>query len=267
MKFLATAAIAVLLASPVTAASVRITITNNSETNGLYLTPFLNVFHSGDYSAFTPGEVASAGLEELAELGSTGTAAAEAAGAGRVIDTLTEPLGVGPAVGAPPVFDPGNSASLVFDLNAQDNMYLTLLSMIIPSNDTFITDTFRVFDANGAVIEQSVSLGRSNVYDSGTEVNEQNGDGQAFNTADGNPPGLLGTDEGGVVHGSTNAELATLFGQPLPTGFFNQGSVSSSFDNLVTISISEVPLPAGSLLLLSALGMGGIAARRKATKA
>ena len=268
MKTLATALVATLFALPAAATTVTVTITNNSAADSLYLTPFLNVFHNGDYSAFTGGETASAGLEQIAEIGLTDieTAAVLAADSTRQAVTLTEPTGFGSVPGQPQVFDPGNSATFSLDLDSTDNRYLTLLSMIIPSNDTFITETFELFDDTGAFLGGSFDLGRSKVYDAGTEVNEANGDGQAFNTADGNPPGLLGTDENGRVHLSTDAELATLFGQPIPPlgGFLNSGDLTS-FDSLVTVSfeLAPVPLPASSMMLLGGIGGLAVWSRRK----
>lgn len=272
MKAIKAAALAAILAAPAGATSVTVTITNNEDNpSGLFLTPFLNVFHSGDYQAFTSGQAASAGLETLAELGGTGGAAAEAlaGGAGRQAVTLTEPTGVGPSVGAPPIFDPGNSASFTIHLDPLANRNVTLLSMIIPSNDTFISSTFELFDDMGAFTGGVFNLGRSNVYDAGTEVNRSDGFGQAFNTADGDGPGTLGEDENGVVHLSSDAELATLFGQPIPplSGGFNSGDLTS-FDDLVTVSfeLAPVPLPASSAMLIAGLGLGGFMMRRRAAK-
>ena len=263
MKTLATALVATLFALPAAATSVTVTITNNSAADSLYLTPFLNVFHDGSYSAFSVGEAASAGLEQIAELGLTGIETAAVEAAGHTAFTLTEPGGFA----APPVFDPGSSATFTIDLDATSNSSVTLLSMIIPSNDTFISDTFELFDSNGIFTGGTFDLGRANVYDSGTETNEQDGFGQAFNTADGNGPGALGNEElNGVVHLSSDAELATLFGQPIPPlgGGLNVGGLGS-FDDLVTVSfqLAPVPLPASSLMLVAGLGMGGFMLRRR----
>ena len=106
-------------AGAASAATVDITITNNSGPNGLYFTPFLNVFHDGTYVPFTEGQAASAGLEELAEVGSTATATTEALAQVPTATavTLTEPAGFGSQPGQPPVFDPGNSATLRIDLD------------------------------------------------------------------------------------------------------------------------------------------------------
>ena len=272
MKLIATTLVAaVAFAAPAMAKTINITIENNSDPGGLYFTPFLNVVHDGSYKPFEEGQVASAGLETLAELGGTGDAAAEAhdpTDADRQIATLVEPAGVGdPGVGGPPVFDPGNSASISFTLNAS-NQYLTLLSMVIPSNDTFLAATFDLFDAGGNLNLGTFDLGFDSLYDAGTEVNQPFG--QAFNTADGNGPGLLGDAEGGVVHQSTDAELATLFGQPVPP--FAGGGLTDpravNFLSVATVTIEEVipapvPLPAAGWAMLAALGGLGAVARRK----
>lgn len=273
MKLLTTTLIAVVaLSAPAVAKTINVTIENNSDPNGVYFTPFLNVLHDGTYTPFVQGQAASAGLEELAELGGTSAAASEAvdgADPERQIETLVEATGVGdPAVGGPPVFDPGNSATISFTLDTT-NRFLTLLSMVIPSNDTFISATFDLFDTNGILNEGTFNLGFTNLFDAGTEVNQPLG--QAFNTADGNGPGLLGDDENGVVHQSSNTELATLFGQPLPPfaggGLTNENSVS--FLSLATVRIEDVtvpapvPLPAAGWALLAALGGLGAMARRR----
>ena len=176
------------LTGAASAASVQITITNNSGDNGLYFTPFLNVFHDGSYTPFTAGSVASAGLETLAEVGDTSAEAAfaQTPGVGTQVFTLTDPAGVGsPEVGGPPVFDPGNSASFNITLDPFENQFLTILSMAIPSNDTFIAaKQIQLFDDAGEFIATDLVLGAASLYDAGTEINQSFG--QAFNPQDGN---------------------------------------------------------------------------------
>lgn len=267
MRLIASMLLATTIAAPVSAGTINLTITNNSGAEGVFFTPFLSVVHDGSYVPFVSGQTASPGLEELAEVGFTGTAAAEAvdaSDANRIIETLTEPAGVGdPAVGGPPVFDPGNSASISFDLTG-DSQQVTVLSMIIPSNDTFVAATFDLFDALGNLNLGTFTVGRSSVYDAGTEVNESFG--QAFNPSDGDGPGFLGNDENGVVHLSSDAELATLFGEPVPpfAGGFLTDANDVDFNNLLTITIEEVapvPLPAAAWMLLA--GLGGLFAMRR----
>jgi hypothetical protein len=267
MKRILATLLTTTLAMPAAAATIEVTITNNSGENGVYFTPFLNVVHNGDYTPFQSGKKASAGIETLAEVGDTSGAAAEAVDMmdpNRIIQTLTEPTGVGdPAIGGPPVFDPGNSATITLDLTP-DSQYLTLLSMIIPSNDTFVSATFDLFDDNGNLNLGDFTVGRNSVYDAGTEVNQSFG--QAFNPSDGNGPGFLGDEEGGLVHLSSDSELDTLFGQTVPpfASMFETDANDVNFNNLLTISIAEVsavPLPASSLLLVA--GLGGLAAMRR----
>lgn len=274
MKLLATTLVAaVALSAPAMAKTISVTIENNSDPNGIYFTPFLTVVSDGTYQPFTSGEVASAGIETLAELGDVSGAAAEAldpADTDRQIAVLTEPEGVGSAlVGGPPVFDPGNSATINFTLTGT-NSHLNLLSMIIPSNDTFISARIDLLDDMGNLKLGTYDIGLNfdNIYDAGTEVNQTLG--QAFNPADGNGPGLLGDDENGVVHLSSAAELLSIFDQPLP-GFAGGGRTTAdavNFLNFATVRIeavtpAPVPLPAAGWAMLAALGGLGAVARRK----
>lgn len=164
------------------------------------------------------------------------------------------------------MFDPGNAVSEVFRIGA-DAQYITLLSMIIPSNDTFLAATFDLFDDLGELNVGSFTLDRLNVYDAGTEVNQSFG--QAFNPSDGNGPGTLGDPENGLIHLSSDDELATLFGETVPpfAGGFLTNRSDVDFSNLASVTISEVPLPAAGWALLAALGGMGAFARRRRTAA
>ena len=67
------------------------------------------------------------------------------------------------------------------------------------------------------------------------------------------------------MHNTTAGELATLFGQPIPP-FVGSGPTTSTavdLNNLVSIEVSEVPLPAGFPLLLAGLGAFGLMRRRQ----
>ena len=76
---------------------------------------------------------------------------------------------------------------------------------------------------------------------------------------------ILGDDENGVVHLTTAGELATLFGQPIPpfAGGGPNTSTAVDLNNLVSIEVSAVPLPAGFPLLLAGLGAFGWMRRRQ----
>ena len=300
MKLLTIAAVATLLAVPATAGTIKVTITNNSGDNGVFFTPFLTVAHNGTYNPLgtdadpnVAGNQATDGLRTLAELGGTGGAEAEAVDAAdpdRIIGTVVEPTGVGSlSVGGPPVFDPGASASTILNLSGTSLTELTLLSMIIPSNDTFLSATLSLFNTAGELNLGSFALGRSSqftgifgdLYDAGTEINTSDGRGQAFNASEANRDPLTGGivgdgsfDEAGTretngqIRVSTNNDIATFFGQTVPPfagGFFTD-SADVDFSNLITVTIEEVapvPLPAAGWGLLAGLGGLGVMARRK----
>ena len=263
MKLLAAAALAAMSlgAGAATASTLKITISNEAGDSGLSLTPLYVAFHNGSFDAFDVGTAASSGLELLAEEGDFSAIAGERAaiaGATSQGGALTAP-GSPFGFGGPPVIEPGETATLRVDV-ASENRFFTYLSMIIPSNDLFIgnNDAIELFDENGNFLgNQTINVTEASVYDAGTEVN--NNLGAAFNSAGG-----ADTDENGVVTLAGSSALNLLTGQ---TGANGVTIGASPVSLLATITISEVPLPAGSLLLLSALGMGGIAARRKAMKA
>ena len=51
------------------AASLQISITNNQQPDGLYITPLLSILHDGSFDAFDSGSPASANVEAAAEEG------------------------------------------------------------------------------------------------------------------------------------------------------------------------------------------------------
>lgn len=209
------AAVLVLLSamsSSVNATVLRVTITNNSPTNGQTLTPLYVAFHGMNFDAFDAGSSASLGIELLAELGQTGTVASER--------LAVEPNSVGGVIAAPqgfagaPLIEPGETAYLEFMVNPLEHTFLTFLSMILPSNDTFIgsDDPIQVFIAAGGFLgRQVINVTGNNIYDAGTELLDVNA--SPF-TPGGN--GGAGVDENGVV--SAGQSLAAFGGIALPNG-------------------------------------------------
>lgn len=248
-----------LSAGAASAASLTISVTNVSGQGGLYLTPLYASFHNGSFDAFSAGSPASAGVEALAEEGGVDGVRAEriAADAGSQEAVLANPAGFGGA----PVLDPGETASVEIDVDVA-NRFFSFLSMVIPSNDTFIGNddplAYELFDASGAYLgDRVITVDNADVWDAGTEAND--GLGAAFSAAGG-----VSTDTMDAV--SLAGDLSFLLGQETVAGT-SVSSIPGVGGALATISISRVsavPLPAAAPLLLTGFGLlGWVGSRRK----
>jgi hypothetical protein len=243
------------------AAPIRITVTNNQPAGGLYVTPLLGIFHDGTYDTFSPGETASAGVELIAEEGDVSAERAAAQAAGHRAEVIANPGGFPGA----PVLDPGEVTSFVFDLDPGTQRFFSFLSMVIPSNDTFIGNptatAFELFDAMGIFTGlPDVILTGGNVWDAGTEANTLQGG--AFSTAGG-----TATETSDPI--ALQSSLDFLIGAGNP-GNGTILSVPGSTDPFITISFSQVapvPLPAGLPLLAAGLGAFAWVGRRRRTVA
>ena len=257
-------AAATLFAVPVHAAAVDITVSNLQVAEGLFFTPFLAVFHAGDYDAFDPGASASPGVIDIAEEGAVGVERARAEGLGFQTAVVTGPDGFGSQPMQPPVIDPGESATIRIELDPGSEQYLTFLSMIIPSNDFFVGNAdpraYRLFDDAGAfVLSGPIEIAVGDVWDAGSEVN--NGEGAAFSGIDPATEANPSARENGVVTRAGSLDgllgLARAPGSPV-------GTVPTGGDTVfATVTVAAVPVPAGLPLLAGALGLMGWASRRR----
>lgn len=241
------------LATAASAAVLQIEITNNQNADGLYLTPLLSVFHNGSFDSFDAGKPASPQVELLAEEGDPSGVAGLAGAAGATYGVVTGPKGFGGA----PVIDPGETAYLNLSVDPTKDRYFSFLSMVIPSNDTFIGNdnpvAYEIFDAVGAFTGIGpISVYDLDAWDAGTELND--GFGAPFNTAGG-----TATDANGVITPAPDG-LFFLNGQETVAG--TTVDLGEGRNLLATIAISEVPLPAGFPLLLVGLGAFGLMRRR-----
>jgi len=163
---------ATLLASSASALTLEVSITNNSQTDGLFLTPVLSIFHDGSFDAFDEGAAASAGIEAIAEGGDVSGVLGDATTAGANAQVAANAAGFAGA----PLIDPGETAKIFFDVNPTDRFF-SFLSMVIPSNDLFIGNdnpmAYEVFDTAGTFTNIGpISVFGGDVWDGGTEAND-----------------------------------------------------------------------------------------------
>ncbi|MEM1363190.1 MAG: spondin domain-containing protein [Pseudomonadota bacterium] len=255
------------------ATQLQVTVENLQPSGSFSFTPVYFGLHDGSFDAFTFNAAASDGIEILAELGDPSTVRDERIAAAPGSQGFVV---AAPGDGFPPI-SPGESAVEVIDVaDALNNRYLTLLSMVIPSNDLFFGNdnpfAYEIFDAAGNFLgPQSIEITAEQFYDAGTEINDAL-EGPAFVTNANTPPnGVGGADEGGVVTLAEN--LPSEFGSAVTPAGALDGSLLNFADDrasfaLARITITEVaapvPLPAGAVLGLSGLlAMGGLRAFRR----
>ncbi len=153
---------------------IEITLTNLANADGTLLTPIVVATQNGIYDQFDVGSAASENLERLAEDGTVGPRIAAALASGGV--------GQAQATTGGPVA-PGETRTLTFFADPSDPLtqYISYASMVIPSNDAFIGNDdptqLDLFDDEGGLIRRVGSnafiVTGDNVYDAGTEVNDE----------------------------------------------------------------------------------------------
>ena len=245
--------------APAFATTLEISVTNTAASGGFSITPLFAAFHDGSYDAFNLGTSASAAVEALAEVGDATGVTDELAAA----DAKAQSVVIAGTETGPPTIDPGETATRQVTLDPSGNRYLSFLSMLVPSNDTFLgTDDPRAFDLFGAggvfAGDFTIDVTASYLYDAGTEVNDP-ANGPAFIL------GQVGTD--GAVEGGTVQRASTLSafaGLETPLGVLDDGLIDFTSEpgafSVVSISIREVPPAPVPLPATALLGIGGLAA-------
>ncbi|MEZ5356311.1 MAG: spondin domain-containing protein [Bryobacteraceae bacterium] len=236
---------AAFVCAAVSAATIRVTVTNTAPANGIHFTPVWVGFHNGTFDIFDSGAAASAELERLAEDGNT-----------TPLDGLFQVSGAGATsatIGGAPIA-PGASASMTFTLDGTlaSNRYFSFAAMVIPSNDAFVSNgdpmSFPIFDAMGNFT--GADFIPMLVWDAGTEVNDEIPANTAFL---GQAVPDTGTPEGGVI----TAHPGFLVGGNIVSAFPN-----ANFNNLLRVQVEEVPEPGTLVLLTGALPILAIVRRR-----
>jgi hypothetical protein len=164
-------------------------------------------------------------------------------------------------------FFPGNSNTVTFDVGNSNTM-LSFAAMLLPSNDWFIGNN-NAIDVSSVVqggLGSSLTLEFSRVYDAGTELED-------FAFSPGN--GIIGIDTMGAPGGGTaTTDPISLVSAADPFGAFANIS-PGTFDSTVydfnaagvgntvlgRVTLTSIPEP--STTLLGALGVAGVALRRR----
>ncbi|WP_448547211.1 spondin domain-containing protein [Thalassotalea fusca] len=173
------------------AQELEITVTNL--TQGIYYTPILIAAHNTDIDMFTVGEAASNELQAMAEGGDiSGLSTLVTAGNADIVEN--------PAGG---LLAPASSTTTTLN-TMEGNTHLSLVSMMLPTNDGFIgLDSWMIPSESGTY---SFTL---SAYDAGTEANDEIING-------GGAPGVAGipiapgNDAGAGGAGVTSMEENTM---------------------------------------------------------
>lgn len=157
------------------APTAEFSVTVLNTTHNQPLSPVATILHSPGYLAWSIGEPASDGLEELAESGDPEAFLSEASDA----------LG---SVAADGITAPGENATLTLSARHAADLEITVATMLVNTNDAFAgTNGIRV---GHLAVGETTSM-RAPVYDAGTEANDETaatvpgpaGGGEGFNTA------------------------------------------------------------------------------------
>tara|TARA_B110000967_G_C18861205_1_gene550056 strand:+ start:1173 stop:1826 length:654 start_codon:yes stop_codon:yes gene_type:complete len=150
------------------AAAVDFDITIDNITRGLYFTPIAVVAHAADVNLFASGVSASTELQTMAETG-------EIEDLARVLTSSGATMDNNPAAG---LLAPGATATSTLDtINATANTQLSIVAMVLPSNDGFVG-----LNAVDIPTEAGTYTFYANAYDAGTEANDELRGGGDLNT-------------------------------------------------------------------------------------
>lgn len=230
---------------------VQVMVENLAPTNSISFAPLRLGFNNGTYDSFDSGQLASPAIVSVAE-GGSGSAwfpAFMAADPTATLGTVV-PNPAGPLL-------PGATGSNTFMVDRSVNRYFTFASMVVPSNDYFIGNdsptAFELFDTNGNLNINSITLSASNIWDAGSEVDGVFG--AAFLVGSNNDDRI--PDNAPV--GLNFSDLSIFNGLTTAAGYVFDSQLTANTD-VYRISFSVVPEPSVGLLLTLA---GALFARRR----
>lgn len=156
-KLLTSILIAASLSSPLAMAGKKLSVEITNLMNAIYFTPLLVSAHDRHTHIFQPGMAATPHLQAMAEGGDlTGLVIdLESTGANNVVNPAGDLLA------------PGVTTTAQLEVNRQ-NRYLSIVAMLLPTNDGFVGLDALPVPANGK--SHTYYL---NAYDAGTEANDE----------------------------------------------------------------------------------------------
>ncbi len=242
---------AVASAGPV---KIQVTVTNMAPTNSVSFAPLRVGFNNGTYDSFNNGQAAGQPIISIAEGGSGADWFPDFAA-----NDPTATLGTIVPNPAGPLL-PGQTASSIFTVDPSLNRYFTFASMVVPSNDHFIGNDdpmeYMLFDENGNLALNAISVLGLDVWDAGSEVNGVFG--AAFLVGSNNDDRIA---ENGVV--SFDFMGLDVFNGALTGGGYLFDRQFGAFDEIYRISFTIVPIPApGAIALFGLVGIAGPRRRR-----
>jgi len=285
-----TCAIASTIAIPTVAKAVtlKLTIENIAPQQGALVTPVWYGFHDGSFNTFDLDSPASTGIEHIAEDGYTGleNRLPGFENLGIDVNNFIIPLentisglfsnsneGTQDILSSEenPFFGlfPGQSNSTLINLNGNlaKNRFFSYAAMFFPNNDAFIADEnpLEIFDSEGNFLGADFIISGSQVWDAGTEVNDESlanvpftlpqiGQGVEENETIQRHPGFRPRGTGGVLDSAN--------------GLFTNADFTAPDYQIARIKIEKVSVPepgiSVGLLVFGATFLAGYRLRRKA---
>ena len=238
--------VALMLAANSWAGQITVKVENLAPGNGTIHSPVWVGFHDGSFDTFDAGVAAPGYIEMVAEDGNT--SGIQSSFTGLADGVIVESINSGP-------FHPGDMGMLTFDFDTSSDVYLSFLSMVVPSNDAFIGNddpmAFQIVD-NGVFTPLVIDVPGAWVWDAGSEVNDEipaNTGGLAQTSPN------TGTTEGGVVRFHDGYIDGGNILAAVPGGDF-----TASGYNVARITVTPEPT---SLVLLGLGGLSAIRSRRR----
>lgn len=214
------------------ATEIKVKVEVLTPTGGVFVTPLWVGFHDGSFDSYDTGAPASAGIERIAEDGDASELSAifSETTMNSQDAVILNPEGFAGA----PVFEPGSSSTMVFDLDETTQKYFSYANMIIPSNDAFIANAdpmaHQLFDESGEFVGPfTFTVYGSQVRDAGTEENTET-EAAFLNQTAGNTGNM--TTENISVHPGFNGSM----GNPESTPVNILGSTVVSGDMIDAIN-------------------------------